>query len=149
MDATLKALADLLIESVPTVVFFVFLAWYLKKTYFQPVAKILEERKRATEGVRELAQQAFTAADQKQSEFERAMQLARGKIYEEHEKLRRQWSEEQTAQISEARAQADSQIEAAKRSIGQEADRAQAQLDQYVEGLSQQIVDMVLTRRAA
>ncbi len=149
MDATLKALADLLIESVPTVVFFIFLAWYLKKTYFQPVARILEERRKATEGVRELAERAFAAADQKQSEFDHAMHLARGKIYEEHEKLRRKWSEEQAAQILEARERADEEIEAAKHVISQEAERAQAQLDQDVDGLSRQVIDNVLARRAA
>ncbi|HEX4167600.1 MAG TPA: ATP synthase F0 subunit B [Bryobacteraceae bacterium] len=149
MDATLKALVDLLIEAVPTIVFFLFLAWYLKRTYFQPVGAILAERKKATEGVRELAQRAFEAADKRKSEFDRAIQLARGEIWDEQEKLRREWSDEQAAQIAEARAQAEGQIEDAKKAIAAEADGAQAALDRDVEGLSQKIVDAVLERRAA
>ncbi len=149
MDATLKALADLLIQSVPTIVFFLFLVWYLKRVYFRPVASILEERRRATEGVRDLAQRAFEEADKKQSEFERALQLARGDIYQEHEKLRRQWSEEQAQAVAAARAQVDGQIAEAKRQIAQEAERAQAELDKQIEGLSEGIVQTVLARRAA
>ena len=149
MEATLKALADLLIQSVPTIVFFLFLVWYLKRVYFRPVAAILAERRRATEGVRELAQRAFEAADKKQSEFEHALQLARGDIYQEHEKLRRQWSEEQAKAIADARARVDTEIAEAKKQIAQEAERAQAELDKQIEDLSEGIVDTVLARRAA
>ncbi len=149
MDATLKALADLLLEAVPTIVFFLFLAWYLKKVYFRPMAALLEERKKSTEGVRDLAQRAFEAADKKQSEFEEAMQLARGELYQEHEKMRRQWSDEQAQQIAEARAKADAQIEHAKQQIAQESESVQTELDSRVEELSERIVDSLLGRRAA
>ena len=149
MDATLKALADLLIEAVPTIVFFLFLAWYLKRTFFQPVGAILDQRRRETEGVRALAQKAFEAADQRQSEFEHAMHLARQQIYEEHEALRRQWTDEQTAQIAAAQAEVTAEVDQAKQEIEGEVERAQADLDKSVEGLSQQIVNAVLERRAA
>ena len=149
MDATLKALADLLLEAVPTVIFFLFLAWYLKKVYFRPMAALLEERKKSTEGVRDLAQRAFEAADKKQSEFEEAMQLARGELYQEHEKMRRQWSDEQAQQIAEARAKADAQIVQAKQQIAQESESVQTELDGRVEELSERIVDSLLGRRAA
>jgi F-type H+-transporting ATPase subunit b len=149
MEATLKALADLLLEAVPTIIFFIFLTWYLKRVFFKPLAAILEERRKATEGVRELARRAMEAADQKESEFERALQLARGEIYQEHEKLRQQWSEEQAEAIAKARAEVDQQIEEAKRQISVEADRAQAELDAKVEELSENIVNSLLARRAA
>ena len=149
MNETLKALADLLLEAVPTIVFFLFLAWYLKRVFFKPIAAILEDRRKATEGVREIAQRAFEAADKKQSEFERALGIARGEIYQEHEKQRRQWSEEQTQAIAQERARVDQQIAGAKREISQEAERAQAELDTRVESLSEGIVNRVLTRRAA
>ncbi|MDQ2713085.1 MAG: ATP synthase F0 subunit B [Acidobacteriota bacterium] len=149
MEATLKALADLLVEAVPTIIFFLFLAWYLKRVYFRPVAAILEERRKQTEGVRDLAQRAFEAADKKQSEFEHALQLARGEIYEEHEKLRRQWSQEQSDAIAQARGELDNQIEDEKRRIAEESDRAQTDLDSSVETLSEGIVNSLLGRRAA
>ncbi len=149
MEATLKALADLLLEAVPTIVFFIFLTWYLKRVFFKPLGAILEDRRKATEGVRDLAQRAFEAADKKQSEFEHALQLARGEIYQEHDKLRRQWSDEQSEAIAQARAHVDKQIEDAKHGIAADADRAQAELDSQVESLSENIVNSLLGRRAA
>jgi F0F1-type ATP synthase membrane subunit b/b' len=149
MDPTLKALVDLLIEAVPTMIFFLFLVWYLKRVFFKPLGAILEKRRKATEGVRELAQRASELAAQKESEFAEAIQLARGEIYKEHEKLRWQWSQEQTEAIAKARAEVDTQIEVAKHQIAAEADRAQAELNSRMESLSDAIVDSLLARRAA
>jgi F-type H+-transporting ATPase subunit b len=149
MDSTLKALADLLLEAVPTIIFFLFLAWYLKRVFFKPLSAILEERRKATEGVRELARRASELAVQKESEFEQAIQLARGEIYREHEKLRWEWSQEQTEAIAKARAEVDAQIEDAKHRIAAELDRAQAELNSRMEGLSEDIVNSLISRKAA
>lgn len=149
MDATLQALAGLLIKSIPTILFFVFLVVFLNQVFFKPMARLLEERRRQTEGVRELAQQALDAVDRKTSEFEHALQLARTQINQENEALRRQWSEEQMEAIAQIRAEAGRQIEEAKRQIAQEVDKAKGELDISVDNLSAQIVDSLLKRRAA
>jgi F-type H+-transporting ATPase subunit b len=149
MNSTLKALVDLLLEATPTMICFLFLAWYLKRVFFKPLSAILEERRKATEGVRDLAQRAFDLAAQKESEFEQAIQLARGEIYREHEKLRWQWSQEQTEAIAKARAEVDAQIDEAKHQIAAEADRAQAELSNRMESLSEKIVSSLLARQAA
>ena len=149
MEATLQQLAVLLLKAVPTIIFFAFLTVYLKHVFFKPLAKILDERKKATEGVRELAQQAFAAADQKVSEFQHALQLARAEIEQEHEALRRRWSDEQVEAIQKARAEADQRILEAKQQIGDEVQRAQAELNATVEALSDHIVSSVMRRRAA
>lgn len=149
MEATLKALADLLLEAVPTIIFFLFLAWFLKRVYFKPMAAIFEERRKQTEGVRELAKRAFEEADRKQSEFERALDLARHEIYEEHERRRREWADEQARAIAQVRAEVDAQIEQAKQQIAGEAERAQGELNQRINGLSSAIVESLLARRAA
>jgi len=65
MDATLQALAALAVKAIPTVIFFIFLTHFLKRVYFIPVGKILEERRQQTEGMRDLAQRAHAAADKK------------------------------------------------------------------------------------
>jgi F-type H+-transporting ATPase subunit b len=149
MEATLHQLADLLVKAVPTIIFFAVLTVYLKHVFFKPLARILDERKKATEGVRQLAQQAFAAADQRASEFERALQLARAEIEQEHEALRRRWTDEQVQAIQKARAEADQTILEAKQQIAEEVRRAQAELDATVESLSDRIVSSVLKRRAA
>jgi len=149
MDATLHALGDLLIKAIPTAIFFVFLTVYLNQIFFKPMARILEERRKETEGVRELAQRALEAADKKTSEFEHALQLARAQINAEHEKLRRQWIQEQTERIAQARAEADKQIEQAREQIAAEVQKAEAEIADSVNALSEEIVTSLLRRRAA
>ncbi|MGA8027474.1 MAG: ATP synthase F0 subunit B [Bryobacteraceae bacterium] len=149
MDETLRQLGDLLVKSIPTILFFIVLTWYLKGVFFKPLANILEERKKATEGVRELARRAFEAAEKKTSEFEHALKIARAEIHEENEALRRKWAEEQVRAIAQARAEADAKIEQARHEIAQEAERAQAELNASVEMLSEHIVSSLLRRRAA
>jgi F-type H+-transporting ATPase subunit b len=149
MDATLHALVGLLIKSIPTILFFILLTFYLKYVYFKPIARILEERKKATEGVRDIARQASEAADKKTSEFEHALQIARAELHQEHEALREKWAKEQAEAIAHARAEAGRQIEDARRQIAVEVQHAQSELDLRVEDLSRQVVDVLLRRRAA
>jgi|SRR5579875_201321 len=149
MEATLHALVGLLLKSIPTILFFILLTLYLKRVYFRPIAKVLEERRKATEGVREIARRAFEAADKKTSEFEHALQIARAELHQEHEALRQKWAAEQAAAIAQMRAESDHRIEEAKRQIAQEVERAQADLDARVDQLSEQIVASLLRRRAA
>jgi len=149
MDATLHALGDLLIQAIPTAIFFILLTIYLQRVYFRPMARILEKRREETEGVRELARRAQEAADRKTSEFEQALALARADISKEHERLRQQWTDEQAARIAEARAEADRQIEQARLQIAEEVRKAEADAAASVNGLSEQIVNALLRRRAA
>lgn len=149
MDATLHALGDLLIKAIPTAFFFIFLCVYLQKVFFQPMARILDERRKQTEGVRELARHAMEAADQKTHEFEYALQLARAEIHQEHEKQRRQWIQEQTERIAQARTEADRQIEQAREQISAELKNAETDVASTVNALSEQIVNSLLRRRAA
>jgi F-type H+-transporting ATPase subunit b len=149
MDKTLKDLGDLLVEAIPTIVFFILLTVYLKHVFFRPLARILQERRKATEGVRELARRAFEAADKKNAEFEHALQIARSELHQEHEALRRQWSDEQAQIIAKARAEADQRIQEAKQQIALEVERAEAALDAKVELLSDQIMQSITARRAA
>lgn len=149
MESTLRDLGNLLIEAIPTIAFFILLIIYLKQVFFKPMARILEERRKATEGVRELARRAFEAADKKNAEFEHALQIARSELHQEHEALRRQWSTEQAETIAKARAEADEKIQIAKQQIALEVAKAEAALDAKVDALSEQIVNSLTTRRAA
>lgn len=149
MDQTLHALGDLLIKAIPTVLFFILLTFYLKAVLFRPLARILEERRKATEGVRELAQRAFEAADKRNAEWEYALHLARTELHQKHEAKRREWVEEQDRIVAEARAEADRQIAEAKRQIALEVEKTRSELDAKVETLGQQIVESLLRRRAA
>jgi len=149
MDATLQALVALLIKAIPTIAIFLFLVIYLQATYFKPIAKVLKERRDKTEGVKELAQRAFDSAGKRTSELERALQLARAEINQQHEQLRRQWAAEQAAAIAAARHKAEEKLAAARIAIAQEVERAKSEMDMNVEALSTSIVQSLAGRRAA
>ena len=149
MDATLHALVDLLIKSIPTGILFVFLVYYLKAVYFRPVAAILEERRRSTEGLRELSQNAFESADQKANEFQRRLQAARSEIGQENEEIRRGWLEEQAQAIAQARADAEVKLFAARRKISEEVEQAGTQIGASIQPLTEQIITALSRRRAA
>ena len=149
MSSTLQALADLLIRSVPTIIFFIVLTYYLKYMFFRPLQKVLDERRKATEGVRGLASEANEAADRQLSEFEQALQRARTEIYKYNDDLRRQWNEEQLVLLDQARAEAAEKLKAAKQLINEELKQADAELSASIEPLSEEIIQMLLRRRAA
>jgi F-type H+-transporting ATPase subunit b len=149
MTSTLFALFDLLISSIPTIFFLVFLTVYLNIVLFRPISRILEERKKATEGVRDLAQRAYEAASEKTSQYQRALDLARAEIHQEHEALRRRWSEEQTAAVAKVRSESELQIQDARREIALEVEREQAAAERTAESLSESVVATLLQRRVA
>jgi F-type H+-transporting ATPase subunit b len=149
MNSTLQGLITLLIQSVPTIVFFIVLTYYLKYIFFRPIQQVLDERRRATEGIRELAERANAVADQELSEFERALHQARHEIYKNNDELRKQWSEEQIAALEKARAEAAEKLASARRLIDEEFRQAEGELQTVVEPLSDEIVHSLLRRRAA
>jgi F-type H+-transporting ATPase subunit b len=149
MDATLQALAALLFQSIPTIVFFIFLAVYLKYMFFKPMEKLLEQRRKETEGVRDIAKRAFEEADKKTSEFERAIQLARIEIAKENEVLRRRWLEEQAQIVADAREDAAKHLERAKIRTAHEIEQAKSDMDTSIDSLSTQIVETLVRRSAA
>src|SRR5689334_2977423 len=149
MTSTLLSLGDLLITAIPTIFFFVFLTLYLNVMLFRPIARILEERKKATEGVRDLAHRAYEMAEGKTLEYQRALDLARVQIHQEHEALRRQWSEEQAAAIAKVRIESELQIQDARREIAGEVEREEAAAEKTAESLSESVVATLLQRRAA
>lgn len=149
MQETLQELAQLLLKSVPTIIIFIGLTFYLQRVFFRPMQRLLDERKRATEGVHELARQAFEAAESKNSEFEQALQIARAELLREREMLRRRWADEQVQQVAKARAEADAKIAEAKRQTDAEVRKTEAELEARVQGLGEDIVRALLRRRAA
>src|SRR3954452_17133005 len=109
MDPTLKALAELLLKAVPTIFFLILLTVYLKQVFFKPLERVLEKRRQETEGARELAQQAFASADQKTSEFERALLAARRDLHREQEEQRQRLLADQANALAAARMKSQEQ----------------------------------------
>lgn len=149
MDQTIHQLVTLLITAIPTFLLIIFLTYYLKVVFFQPLEKVLKERYDATEGARKAAEESLKRATEKTAEYEAALRAARGEIYSAQEKLFKEMQAHAASEIAEARQRAEGVIAKAKADISAEVEAAKASLAKDSEALANQIADSVLRRRAA
>lgn len=149
MDATLNALGQLLIQALPTFFLVLLLHFYLKSVFFEPLGRVLAERKEATEGAREKAAEALARANAKAAQYEEQIRVARADLYRDQEEQRRLWRDEQAAQIVDARRRADEAITAAKAQLTAQAEEMKGQLGAQTESLAQRITESVLQGKAA
>lgn len=149
MDAILQALGGLLLKAVPTFVLVVLLTIYLKHVFFKPLARVLDERYRATEGARKLAQESLERASAKTAEYEEAMRRARAEVYQAQDEMRRRLAAERAEQVAQARARAEQAVGEARAQLAADADQARRSLAAEADSLAAQIADAVLSRRPA
>jgi F-type H+-transporting ATPase subunit b len=147
MEATLRALGEILQKAVPTFVLVFLLYLYLSRVFFRPLEGVLKKRYEATEGARKLADESLAKAAAKTEEYEAAMRRARGEVYQENHQLRRQLNADRTAALERARQQAEERIGAAKVQLEQEVARLKQSLAGESDALAGQIADSILKRR--
>lgn len=140
----LAQVVPLLWQALPTFFLLVLLHFYLKYMLFQPIHKVLEERRAATEGVREAATHARLAAEKKAAEYEEALRQARGEVYKEQELLRTGLRKEQQDALAEMRAHTEALIEQARVRIDTERAAAQASLEAESDAIAESIAKAAL-----
>jgi len=144
MDATLHALGQILLGSLPTFFIVLILHFYLKAMLFKPLEKVLHDRRQATEGAREAASLSLERAAKKAAEYEEALREARNEIYREQEEVRRKWREEQVEKLAAARKRAEELAAEGRAGIEREAASAKAGLEQQASLLANEITSTVL-----
>jgi F-type H+-transporting ATPase subunit b len=150
MDAALqKAIGELLLSAVPTILIFMGLFAAYTFLVHRPLQNILAERHAKTEGAIARAQTDIAAADAKTAEYEQKLREARAAVYKQQEARRKQHLEARAAVIAEARKTAEVKVKAAKMEIEAEAVTAKASLGQQAEMLAQEIIRAVLQPSAA
>jgi F-type H+-transporting ATPase subunit b len=149
MEQTLEALRGIILKSIPTVCLLLLLHFYLKAMLFRPLEKVLKQREELTEGARRIAEASLAAAERKAQEFEAKLAEARARVYKEQEETRRQWLEDQSAQIAQSRAAFEGHMKEARYAIAEEAAAARQTLLASSEELADQIATAVLGRRAS
>ena len=149
MEETLRALGGILLRAIPTFVLVVFLHFYLKSVFFEPLKKILRQRYEATEGARKLAEASLANAAQKAADYEAAIRAARSDTYKELEQLRRQLQDERAAGVREARARAEAAVAQAKAALDAEVATLKKNLGAESEALADRIASKILRGRAA
>src|SRR4051812_489307 len=149
MDAALKkAIGELLLNAVPTIIMFFILYFAYRLLVHNPLAKVLAERHSKTAGAVAKAQADVAAADAKTKDYEERLREARMGIFKAQEARRKQLLDARTAAIAEARAVADSKVKAAKADIEKETVTAKAGLQAQVESLAQEVIRAVLNPRS-
>ncbi len=149
MEATLQALGRILLNGLPTFFLVILLHFYLKRTFFRPMEKTLAARFDATEGARKAAERSLQDADKRIAEYQASIRAARGEIYIEQEKLRKELQERQAAQLEAARQNAAARLADAKAQIAAETASARQSLAADSDALANEITESILRRRAA
>ncbi len=149
MDAILQALGGLLLKAVPTFVLVVLLTIYLKHVFFKPLERVLDERYRATEGARKLAEQSLERAAAKTVEYDVALRHARAEVYQAQEELHRRLAAERAEQVRQARLRAEEAVNKARAQLAADAETAKSSLAAEADSLAGNIADAILSRRPA
>lgn len=144
MDQILHDLLGLLLASIPTVVIFVLLHFYLKAVFFKPIEATLAARKAGTKGAREAARQALDNAERKAAEYETAIRSALTEIYKGQDALRASLVERQAAALAKAKAEASGVAATAKAELRREADAARNTLASTADSIAESIAQAIL-----
>lgn len=147
MDATLQALAGILLKAVPTLVLLIVVHFYLKWMFFRPLGEVLAKRRAATEGMRQSAEALLKKAEEQAQSIEAKLVTAREEIYQEQEESRRRWVGEQVQRLDDARRQARELIHQSKLELEGEAAIARRELAATADTLADQIARSLLERR--
>jgi F-type H+-transporting ATPase subunit b len=149
MDDTLRALGEILLKAVPTFLLVVLLHFYLKKVFFRPMERVLQQRFEATEGARRVAEQSLLRAAARTAEYEAAMRAARSEVYQSQEQLYKRLQESQAAQIAAARHSAEAGVRTAKGQLAGDVEAAKSGLAGESDMLAGEIADSILRGNAA
>jgi F0F1-type ATP synthase membrane subunit b/b' len=149
MEATLQALGQLLLKSVPTIFLLLVVHFYLKWMFFRPMGEVLAKRRAATDGLKESAAAARAKAEEQTKSIEAQLQQARNSIYQEQEEARKRWMTDQSAQLDGARQKAREVIHQAKLQLDDEAASTKVQLQTAAGPLADQIAGALLERTPA
>jgi F-type H+-transporting ATPase subunit b len=144
MDETLKQVGELLLGSIPTIIFMVLLYGIYTVLVHKPLVKVLAERRGKTEGAVEKARADIAAAEARTAEYEQRLREARMAVFKNQEALRQQALQARAAAVAEARNKAQAQVEQARAAIEKDKTAAQTGLQAESGKLAAEIIRIVL-----
>jgi F-type H+-transporting ATPase subunit b len=144
MNETLRQLGELLLGSVPTVILVTLLYALYAAIVHRPLQRVLADRRSKTEGAVEQSRADVAAAEARMSEYEQRMREARASVFRAQEARRQNALQARTQAVNEARAMAQSQVQAAKKDIESDRSAAETGLEREASALAQEIIRRVL-----
>ncbi len=125
MDETYRQIGELLLQSIPTVIFMVLLYGLYTALVHKPLLRVLVERRSKTEGAIEKARADMAAAEARTAEYEQKLREARLAMFKTQEARRQQAAQARAAVVAEARGKAQAHVAEARAGI--EKDKVAAQ----------------------
>src|SRR5260370_481592 len=113
-------LGELFLQAVPTVLIVFLFYLFLRANFFNPLERVMAERRERTLGAQRAAESSQAAAQEKIRAYQEALQKARDEIYARQEAARQEMLAERTARIRESRGRASGEVRAAKERISRE-----------------------------
>ncbi len=144
MDELIKQLGELVLGSVPTIIFFILLIAAYKVLVHRPLTRVLEERRARTAGAMEKAQQAIAAAEVRTLEYETRLRAARIAIFNVREQRLKQWNTEREEALAVVRTAAQDRVKSALQAVELSATEARHQVESATDQLAAQILKAVL-----
>ncbi|MGH9488724.1 MAG: hypothetical protein ACRD04_14195 [Terriglobales bacterium] len=149
MQLIFHQLGHLLLGSIPTILLFVALHYYLKWMLYRPLQRTMRERDQRIAGRKEAARLLVERAAQKLAGYESSLRGRRLENFKLIEARRQEGLALGQGHISTARRQAAETMVAARQKLAEQTTNAHTHLRASAESLAQQIVAQVLRPQPA
>jgi len=144
MEKVLQDVGNLLLNSIPTLILFIFLVLAYQLLIQKPLSRVLALRRGKTSGAVDAANEAISAADAKAEEYANKLRHARAEIFHLREQRQREWAAERDRQVDAARKKAQQHVLEVRLSLDAEADETRKTLVGQADVLADQVVRAVL-----
>jgi F-type H+-transporting ATPase subunit b len=144
MDETLRQIGELLLGSIPTIIFFVLLFVLYTYIVHKPLARVLAERHARTQGAIEKARADIATAEGRTAEYEKRLRDARLALFKAQETRRARAAQARAEALAEARKRAQAQVDEARAVVEADKKVAMSSLEAEVGRLASEIIRTVL-----
>jgi len=149
MDAILRQIGELLVNSIPTIISVLILWTAYRFIVHGKLRQVLEQRHALTEGTIERAQQEIAIAEKRTAEYEQRVRDARSQIFKTQQANRQRVMEDRNAALAESRQRAGEMVKKARAVLEAETSAAKGSLEQQAGVLADQVIATVLKPAAA
>lgn len=139
MGEITSQLGQIFVQSIPTIVFVLFLVAFLSRWFFKPLSQTMDARAKATTGALAEAREQAEKAEVKLGEYEQAILSARQEIYHHREKARQKSLNERDSKVQAARGRADEMVNDAQADLDKQQTLAKTELVAAVESLANEV----------
>ena len=149
MDAILRQIGELLVNSIPTIISVLVLWTAYRFIVHGKLRQVLDQRHALTEGAIERARQEIAAAEKRTAEYEQRVRDARTQIYKAQQANRLRVMDERNAALAESRQRAGEMVKKARAVLEAETSAAKGALEQQANVLADQVIARILKPAAA